>query len=97
MRLYQFKEELLKGKHCEKELNVILEMFEDSFNSMGKLRQYANGESFVIHPRGFGEDYVRDYSELEEVFEYITENHLKIETSVLQEPEEFVKQIDLKI
>ena len=96
MRLYQFKEELLQGKHCEKELNVILEMFEDSFNSMGKLKQYANGESFVIHPRGFGEDYVRDYSELEEVFEYITENHLKIETSVLQEPEEFVKQIDLK-
>ena len=96
MRLYQFKEELLKGKHCEKELNVILEMFEGSFYSMGELKQYAECESFLIHPRGFGEDCVRDYSEIEEVFEYITENHLKIETSVLQEPAEFVKQIDLK-
>ena len=42
MRLYQFKEELLKGKHCEKELNVILEMFEGSFYSMGEFKQYLN-------------------------------------------------------
>ena len=96
MRLYQFKEELLKGKHCEKELNAILEMFEDSFYSMGEFKQYPEYKSFVIKPRDHREGCMQDYSELEEVFEYITENHLKIENSVLQEPEEFVKQIELK-
>ena len=56
MRLYQFKEELLKGKHCEKELNAILEMFEDSFYSMGKFKQYPEYKSFcyktqrVVYP-----------------------------------------------
>ena len=47
MRLYQFKEELLKGKHCEKELNAILEMFEDSFYSMGKFKQYLNKKALL--------------------------------------------------
>ena len=96
MRLCQFKEELLKGRHCEKELNAVLEMFEDSFYSMGKFKQYAERESFLIHHRDFREESVRDYSELEEVFEYITENHLRIEKSVLQEPEEFARRIDQK-
>lgn len=96
MRLYQFKKELLNGEHCEKELNVLLEMFEDSFYGICKSVQYANCESFVIHLRDLRDDRKIDYSEVEEVFEYITENHLKVENSVLQEPEEFVKQIDLK-
>ena len=94
MRLYQFKEELLQGKHCEKELNVILEMFEGSFYSMGEFKQYPEYKSFVIKPRDHREGCMQDYSELEEVFKYITEKHLKIETSVLQEPEEFIKRID---
>ena len=90
MKIEEFREGLLKGEYCEKDLNVLLKTFKRSFYSIGKFIQYPEYKSFVIKDRDCG----KDCNELEEILKYIAEKRFKIDSSVLQIPEEFVKRID---